>query len=67
MLRKICILYIQMDGYLVSLSVAIGVDGKGEKECDAGPFTLKVSWIEDETDTVVKVSCNPLWDNNRWL
>ncbi|KAF8383334.1 hypothetical protein PRIPAC_72476, partial [Pristionchus pacificus] len=47
--------YIQMDGYLVSLSVAIGVDGKGEKECDAGPFTLKVSWIEDETDTVVKV------------
>lgn len=60
MLRKICILYIQMDGYLVSLSVAIGVDGKGEKECDAGPFTLKVSWIEDETDTVVKVSCNPL-------
>ncbi|GMR32590.1 hypothetical protein PMAYCL1PPCAC_02785, partial [Pristionchus mayeri] len=46
---------LQMDDWLIGLSVTVGVDGKGETECDAGPFSLKVSWVEEDADTVVEV------------
>ncbi|GMT31719.1 hypothetical protein PFISCL1PPCAC_23016 [Pristionchus fissidentatus] len=44
-----------MDDWLIGACVAVGGEGSGEAECDAGPFTLKISWTEAEGDTVVEV------------
>ncbi|GMT04166.1 hypothetical protein PENTCL1PPCAC_26339, partial [Pristionchus entomophagus] len=44
----------QMDDWLISMSVPLGE--KGETECDAGPFTLKVSWREEGMANVVEVN-----------